>query len=113
MSKFYGVVGYIEQQEVSSGVFADVETEHKYYGDVQRNRSHWDTNSEHLNDDLNVSNIINIVADQYAYEHFFAIRYVEWMGVRWKVTKVEVQRPRLILTIGGVYNGVGSGPETP
>ena len=58
-----------------------------------------------MNDDVVLNNRIEIIADQYAYQHFFAIRYVRWMGVLWKVTNVEVKSPRLILTIGGVYNG--------
>ena len=104
MAKFYGVVGYAETKETSPGVWEEVVSERKYAGDVIRNARRWE-NGEHLNDDLNVNNMISIVADAYAQQHFFAIRYVEWMGALWKVTNVEVQRPRLILTIGGMYNG--------
>ena len=78
-------------------------TERDYRGDVLRNTRKWE-NGEHLNDDLNVNNQISIVADAYANENFFAMRYISWMGAYWKITNVEVQRPRLILTIGGVYN---------
>lgn len=110
--KFYGIVGYCETVEGTGdkeGVWIpDVVEERRYTGDVLRNNRRMDSNSESINDNLVVSNSISIVADAYAYEHFFAIRYVEWMGVRWKVTSVEVQRPRLILTIGGVYNGPSS-----
>lgn len=104
MAKFYGAVGYVELVETAKGVFDERITERKYYGDVIRNTHRWEK-SEHLNDNLNVNNVISIAADAYANLHFFAIRYVEWMGAKWKVTNVEVQRPRLILTIGGVYNG--------
>jgi hypothetical protein len=45
------------------------------------------------------------MADAYANEHFFAIRYVEWAGVLWTVSMVEVQSPRLLLRLGEVYNG--------
>lgn len=110
--KFYGVVGYCETVEGTGdkeGVWIpNVTEERPYYGDVLRNTRKWETSSETTNGDLNVNNTISIVADAYAYEHFFAIRYVKWMGTLWKVTNVEVQRPRLILTIGGVYNGPSS-----
>lgn len=106
MARFYGKVGYIETVETESGngVWQEQATERSYYGDVLRNSKRWER-GEGVNDDLNVSNRISIVADPYAFRHFFAIKYVEWMGARWKVETVEVERPRLILTIGGVYNG--------
>lgn len=104
MAKFCGVVGYSRTIETSSGVYEEAITEKTYYGDVIRNSRQW-SNGEQLNDNLNINNSISIVADDYAYENFGAIRYLVWMGQRWKVSNVEVQRPRLTLTIGGVYNG--------
>jgi hypothetical protein len=104
MAKFYGEIGYGESVETAPGVWEDVIVEYKYYGDVLRNTRQLNT-GENLNDDISVSNSISIVADAYANEHFFAIRYIKWMGTLWKITNVEVKSPRLILTVGGVYNG--------
>lgn len=113
MAKFYGNVGYVEYKTVRPGVSEEVPTEYSYYGDVLRNTRKYEP-SDHLNDDLNVNNQISIVADAFSYDHFFAMRYVKWMGAYWKVTNVEVKRPRLILTIGGVYNGpTVTAPEHP
>ena len=113
MAKFYGVVGYAETKETESpGVWEEQVTERTYYGDVLRNTRRRDNANGQLNDNLNIDNLISILADAYAYDHFFAIRYIEWMGARWKVTDVEVQRPRLLLTIGGVYNGPESGSSS-
>lgn len=104
--KFYGEVGYGETVETppGSGVWKDIITEHKYYGDVVMNIRRLEED-EKLNKDLITSNSISIVADQFANEHFFAIRYVKWSGVLWTVPTVTVQSPRLILRLGGVYNG--------
>lgn len=104
MAKFYGVIGYVETSETSPGVWTETVTERTYSGDVLKNVKRWQA-SERLNDDLVVNNLISILADPFTYEHAHAIRYVKWLGASWKVTNVEVQRPRLILTIGGVYNG--------
>lgn len=104
MAKFYGAIGYGVTEDNGNGVWEQKVTERFYYGDVIRNTRKWEK-GEHLNDNLNVKNAISIVADAYAYEHFFAMRYVAWMGTKWKVDSVEVERPRLILEIGGVYNG--------
>jgi hypothetical protein len=87
------------------GIWEDVVTEREYYGDVLSNNRRYDAQTDSVLDNLNVNNRISIVADAYAYEHFFQMKYVEWMDCKWKVTQVEVQRPRLILHVGGVYNG--------
>lgn len=111
MARFYGEVGYGESVETVPGVWEDVIKARKYYGDVLRNTRRLD-GGEKLNNDISVSNSISIVADAYAHEHFFAMRYVEWAGVRWTVTNVEVQSPRLILQIGEVYNGEIANSDT-
>lgn len=104
MARFHGVVGYGEQTESAPGVWTEVITERPYFGDVVRNSLKIQS-EEKLNVDLSVQNSISIVADPYANEHFFAIRYIRWAGTLWTVTNVEVQRPRLVLRLGGVYNG--------
>jgi hypothetical protein len=104
MAKYYGEIGYGESTEVAPGVWEDVITEKHYYGDILRNTRKLQE-GEFLNNDLTVSNSISIVADAYANEHFFAIRYIKWAGTLWTVRDVEVQSPRLLLRLGGVYNG--------
>lgn len=104
MAKFYGVIGYGETVETAPGVWEDQFIEKVYFGDVVRNTRKL-VESENFNNDLSVGNSISIVADAYADEHFFAIRYVEWAGTLWTVSDVEVQSPRLLLRLGDVYNG--------
>lgn len=104
MAKWYGKIGYIKTEEVEPGVWLPQITERQYFGDILRNSSKWSTSSKVI-DDLNVSNQISIVADPFALQNFQTIKYVEFMGALWDVTSVEVQYPRLILTVGGVYNG--------
>lgn len=106
MAKFYGKIGYGETVELveSPGVWQDTIVERQYYGDVLRNTRKLQE-GETLNNDISVGNSISIVADAYANNHFFAIRYIEWAGTLWTVSDVEVQSPRLLLRLGGVYNG--------
>lgn len=105
MAKFYGPIGYAESIEKSAGVFKDEITVRNYSGDLLSNTSRWSKSSESTNDDLNINNRISILADPYAYQNFHSMKYVEFMGTKWKINSVEVQYPRLILSIGGVYNG--------
>lgn len=104
MAKWYGSIGYAETAETEPGLWEEQITERQYYGDLIRNIRKLQT-SGGVNDDINVANEISIVADPYANQNFHAMRYVDFMGAKWKITSVEVQYPRLILTIGGVYNG--------
>ena len=102
--KFYGPVGFSETVEKRPGVWVPQPVERNYGGDVLK-RSVRYQNGESVNDDLNVQHQISILADPYARKHFYTIKYVKWMGTAWKVTDVSVQYPRLVLTLGGVYNG--------
>lgn len=104
MAKFYGVIGYAETSETTPGVWTEGITERTYSGDVVKESSRWQA-GENLNDNLNVSNQISIVSDPFANQNLHSIKYVSWMGAKWKVTKVDVRFPRLLLTFGGVYNG--------
>jgi len=106
MARFFGEVGYGEPIETpsDSGVWIDTITEVQYYGDVIRNTRKLDS-GDNLNSDISVSNSISIVADDFAIAHFLNIKYVRWLGVLWTVTDVEVKSPRLILSLGSVYNG--------
>lgn len=103
MAKFHGMIGFAETVETKPDVWEERLTEHPYDGDLIRNSSRFQT-TEHLNDDLTIANEISIVADPFANQNFHLMRYVEFMGTKWKITNVGVQYPRLILTIGGVYN---------
>ena len=104
MAKFYGPVGYAETVETSPGVKEEKITERYYAGDLLRNTRKLEGSGQVI-DDLNIANEISIVADPFANQNFHKMRYVGYMGTRWKISTVEVQYPRLLLTIGGVYNG--------
>ena len=104
MAKFYGMIGFADQVEEAPGVWVDKITIRPYYGDLVRNTRKLQSRDQ-LNDNIDIANDISIIADPYAVENFHKMRYVEFMGTKWKITSVEVQYPRLILTVGGVWNG--------
>lgn len=105
MSKFCGIIGFVKIGELVDGVFGQEEIVQKTYrGDILRNTRRYETGGG-LNDDVNISNQVSIVADSYILDNLEYIKYIEFHGSFWKVTSIDIQRPRLILTIGGVYNG--------
>lgn len=105
MAKFSGKIGYIKTEKTAPGVWSDnVVIEKTYYGDVLKNVRRWES-GQNVNDDLSIKNTISIVADSFAYENIGYMKYVYWMGNKWKIVDVEVEHPRLTLTLGGIYNG--------
>ena len=104
MARFYGAVGYSTEVETAVDVTDNKPVERMYKGDIIRNNRRLEAGTD-INDNVNISNQISIVADPYANQHIFDMRYVKWRGVAWKVTNVDVEPPRLILSLGGVYNG--------
>lgn len=104
MAKWFGKIGFAETKEMSPGVWKEQITEREYFGDLTRNTRRLQS-SEYLNDDITIANEISIISDPFANQNFHAMRYVEFMGTKWKVSTVEVQYPRLILSLGDIYNG--------
>lgn len=108
MARFRGEIGFGVKSLIKPGVWDDVVTEYIYRGDVVSNTRSL-TPGESVNDNVTVGNSISIVADAYAREHFLAMKYIKWQGVLWKIDQVTVERPRLLLRLGGVYNGPKAG----
>lgn len=105
MAKFYGAIGYAKSEQTSPGDWTDEITERNHYGDVLKNTGRWSPSSDSTNDNLNVNVQISIIADPYAEQNFHTIKYATFMGTKWKVVDATPQYPRIILTLGGVYNG--------
>lgn len=101
--KFYGPIGYATNTETAPGVWSESIVEKTYYGEVLRNVRAWQS-GDNLGDELRISNRISIVADEFSYSNISFIRYVKWQETFWEITNIEIERPRLILTLGGVYN---------
>lgn len=104
MNKFFGKVGFFVTEEKRPGVWIESIVEKEYYGEILKN-SRYNKESNQLNDDINISNEISIISDTFINNNFSNIRYVEFNGTKWKVSNINIQYPRLILSVGGVYNG--------
>jgi hypothetical protein len=104
MPKYFGKVGFAESVETAPGIWEDRIIERSFYGDVVRDLRRLQNHTK-LNDDITITNSFSIVADKYAYANFHKIRYLEYMGTKWKVESVDASTPpRLTLDVGAVYN---------
>lgn len=101
--KWSGKIGFVETKETRPGVWENVTTERNFYGDVIRDIRK-NQSSGQINDDINISNRISIVSNSFVRDNLSFMKYIEFMGTKWKITDVEVQYPRLVLTIGGLWN---------
>ena len=107
MSLFYGPIGFVEtiEEPSNSGIYVEKPIERNYRGEVSKYGKRWNDGGQKVNPDITITNTISIVADPYASNHLYAIRYIKWLGGYWEVSSIDVELPRLILSIGGVYNG--------
>ena len=110
MSKFVGTIGFLVTEEKEPGLNVPVPKEFPYRGDLLRNNVKREGNSDSINDNINISNQISIVANPYAKDHIYEMKYLKFqmprLGGVWKITNAEVQEPRIVLTLGGVYSGI-------
>lgn len=104
MAKYHGAIGFMITKETAPGVWVEEIEEKTYSGDLMRNMAKYQS-SGNVNDDINIANEISIIADSFAYERYGFMRYATYMGFKWKISHAEMQYPRIILTLGGVYNG--------
>lgn len=114
MTRFNGLVGYsLADIEVRPGVWEPNIIERVYGGEVKtpaRQASEVDTTT---NKSVSVSAVIEIVADEFAINNFMAIKYIKWLGKNWDVDSISIRHPRLVLRLGGIYNGATPAPVTP
>lgn len=104
MAKFFGEIGYVTKEETRPGIWENVIAEKQYSGEIYRFVRRWQ-NGTKVNDDVNISAQISVIADSYLLDNMHCVRYVKLNGVAWEVGSIEPQYPRLLLDLGGVYNG--------
>lgn len=104
MGKFFGKVGLVIMEQTAPGVYMPNTVTVSCYGEVLNVTKRWQGAAEQVNDNLNIDSRISILSNKFLTENLSHIRFVEWMGAPWKVTSVELSYPRIILSIGGVYN---------
>ena len=110
MAKLYGEIGYMKTEETKPGVWKKVITEKKYSGDLNRYTRKW-TNGQKVNGDITITSEVSIIADPFLIDNLHTIRYVKVYGQPWEIDTIDIQHPRLVLTLGGVYNGETDGDE--
>lgn len=103
MAKYHGAIGFAQSVETAPGMVEEIVTERLYFGDVIRNNRRYNS-GDAINGQLSISNQLSVVSDPYLRANFHTIRYVTYLGTKWKVGNVEVQYPRLILELSEVYN---------
>lgn len=105
MAKFAGKIGFSETFEDEPGVWKERIIERNYYGDILKQSRRWESASNTTNDTPTIQNTFSILADSFMYENCYAMRYISYLGQNWKIASVTIDRPRISITIGGLYNG--------
>lgn len=103
--KYAGKIGFVKNVDKGNGIWESEITEKTYIGDVVRNTANWKANEGSINDDIAINNQLSILVDPYAFENFQYMKYIEWMGSLWNIGSIEINYPRVLISIGGIYNG--------
>ena len=104
MAKSCIKIGFAKTVETSPGIWDEQIQEKVYYADVTRRYVKQNYNNT-INANVDISNTLSVVANPEILTNLQSIRYVNWMGQRWSIGSIEVNYPRLILGIGGIWNG--------
>ena len=104
MAKYAGLVGYVTQEESVPGVWSPVENPKLMRGDIIRQASS-SQNDNKVNSDIALSHRVSLLGDAYAFGNYYNIKWIDIDGRKWEVTSIEIQRPRIIVTLGGLWNG--------
>lgn len=104
MSRFAGLVGYVTQEETVPGVWSPVDKSVMMKGDIIRQSSSVQNDSK-VNSDITLNHRVSLMGDAYAFDNYYDLKWITISGRKWEVSSVEMQRPRLIVTVGGLYNG--------
>lgn len=109
MARFAGLVGYVTQEESVPGVWSTVDKPVMMRGDIIRQSSSFQNDgrlsSTKVNNDVSLNHRVSLIGDPYAFNNYFNIKWIDIDGHKWAVSSVEIQRPRLIVTLGGLWNG--------
>jgi hypothetical protein len=104
MAKFVGAIGYATSTLTAPGVWTDNVVERAYTGDVLKKRRSW-RSGDKVNPDLTISDTISIIADGFTLSNVGSMKYVVWQGEKWSIASVDIERPRVVLELGGLYSG--------
>ena len=102
--KWYGEIGFEMQKETTPGVYDSEFVKRNYYGDTKTLSTRWNT-TENLHDDIRLVTKISVMADPFLFEQFPFMKYITFSGHKWTITDIVPNRPRIELTLGGLYNG--------
>lgn len=104
MAKFAGLVGYVTQEETVPGVWSPVDNPRMMKGDVIRQVSNYQDDGK-VNGNITLNHRVSLIGDAYAFGNYYNIKWIELDGYKWEISSVEISRPRIIVSLGGLWNG--------
>lgn len=72
-------------------------------GELRNVQASWSQQS--MNDTVRARHVLSVVTPEKSTIDFNAVVYVVWFNQKWTVTSIQYKRPRVELTLGGLYNG--------
>lgn len=105
--KWYGDIAIATDVETESGYFEPQLEVRKYYGDIVTNRRSYQPGADNGTSTVRVNNSISVIMDANLYNNLSRIEYIEFGGALWKISNIEINGVRVILSLGDIYTGEG------
>lgn len=104
--KYSGLAGFEKKHnEVRPGVLQNQIKEVRIKGDVINYGHSLNPTQGSDQQDVHIRNRLSIVMNPYLRDNFSSLVYVIFMNVKWEVSSFTINGPRVIIDLGGVYNG--------
>lgn len=102
--KYSGKVGYAVQTETAPGVWTKEIKEVHMYGDTLSYGAQ-PVSSDKVNQDVALSNEISLMGNPIIFENLSTLEYLILSGIKWEITSINLDPPRIKVALGGVWNG--------
>ena len=104
MSKFWGPIGINRGPvQTAPGILEVVIEELEVSGEMRQLQLRWP--QARMQEGLSANHVLSIVTPEDSDIDFTEVVYIVWQSRKWSVTSIQYKRPRVELTLGGLYNG--------
>ena len=98
-------LGFSYTRDDGHGVWKQVNTEKVYKAEITSHKWYLNREKDTPNVSYKTGESFSVLMDSFLQENLGYITYVVLNGVKWDISSIDVQRPRVHITPGGMYHG--------
>jgi hypothetical protein len=104
MARYWGVIGINRGPvQTSPGILTPKIEEVQVSGEMRQERLNWPQAG--MREGLSARHVLSVITPEDSDIDFTEAVYISWQGRKWSVTSIQYKRPRVELSLGGIYSG--------